>query len=185
MPVLIAAVALVGTLCVVDLLLTYGVVRRLREHTAVLSAFSGLTPVNPDPIAGRTVAEFAATDVAGTPVTRDTLVDDALVAFLSPGCRPCAEVRSAFVRHAAEWPGGRKGALAVVVGHPEETAAYDVTGLAEVARVVVEAPGTGGVCDAFGVTTYPTLCLVGGDGRVTAAGPTMEALLAAFRRGSV
>ena len=37
MPIVIAAVTIVGVLCVLDLLLTFGVIRRLREHTAMLA----------------------------------------------------------------------------------------------------------------------------------------------------
>ena len=38
MPILIAAVVVVGCLCLLDLLLTFGVIRRLREHTSMLTA---------------------------------------------------------------------------------------------------------------------------------------------------
>lgn len=41
MPFLVTAVVLVGLLCAVDLLLTFAVLRRLREHTEELGRLSG------------------------------------------------------------------------------------------------------------------------------------------------
>ena len=41
MPILIAAVVVVGGLCLLDLLLTFGVIRRLREHTSMLTGAGG------------------------------------------------------------------------------------------------------------------------------------------------
>jgi hypothetical protein len=68
MPVLIGAVVVVGVLCLIDLLLTFGVIRRLREHTAMLARFqpggdqvAGLT-------AGGTPEAFTATDNEGAVV---------------------------------------------------------------------------------------------------------------------
>lgn len=40
-PVLIAAVILAGAVCLTDLLLTFGAIRRLREHTVMLGEARG------------------------------------------------------------------------------------------------------------------------------------------------
>jgi len=41
MAILVAAIGLVGLLCLADLLLTFGVIRRLREHTEQLAGLRG------------------------------------------------------------------------------------------------------------------------------------------------
>ena len=201
MPVLVAAVVVLGLVSLVNLLLTLGVVRRLREHTSQLANIPGPTGAT-GPAIGSTVAAFATRTLDGEPITRDGLADQTLVAFFSPGCAPCEELRPAFVRHAATLPGGRERVLAVltapdgpgpdrapgqiqgqvqgqVQGHAEGQAqvhAEAVAELAAVARVVVEAPGAELVGAAFGVRRYPTLCVVGADGRVVASGPSLTAL---------
>jgi len=43
MAILSAAVVVVGLLCLTDLLLTFGVIRRLREHTEQLAGFRGVS----------------------------------------------------------------------------------------------------------------------------------------------
>jgi thiol-disulfide isomerase/thioredoxin len=165
MPYVIAALVLVGTVATADLLLTVGVVRRLRELGAEAAAAragggggeSALPPGTP-------VGEFAATDVDGRPVTRPGA---GLVGFLSPDCTPCKEQLPAFVRYATERP----DVLAVVVGAPAE-AANTVEALRPVATVVVEPP-EGPLQQAFGVVGYPTFVLVR-DGVMVTADHTLQ-----------
>jgi len=163
MAYLAAATALVGLLATVNLLLTVGVVRRLREHTTELAELrSGAAVGGGDIIAppGSPVGELVTSDVDGHPVT---LGDRALVGFFSPHCEPCRERLPEFVAHAAQRAGG---VLAVVAGSPEE-AAEAVDQLRPVATVVVE-PDQGPVQKAFRVTGFPAFALVE-DGVVTAS----------------
>jgi hypothetical protein len=148
---MVYAVALVGGLCVFNLVLTFGVIRRLRELTDVA------VPV------GQPVGEFAARATNGDTVSRDSAQ---LVGFFSPGCQPCEECIPQFVDDPTE----RK--LAVVVGEGGEAYAER---LALSAAVVVEPP-TGPVSQAFRVTSYPTLCLVGPRGVVLASGNSFQEL---------
>src|SRR5579863_5118363 len=62
MLVLTAAVIIVGILCLLDMLLTFGVIRRLREHSELLRTrqFGDETPVI-SLSAGQVPAEFAVT----------------------------------------------------------------------------------------------------------------------------
>ena len=51
MAILVAAIGLVGLLCLADLLLTFGVIRRLREHTEQLAGLRGQdAPVTRPPL---------------------------------------------------------------------------------------------------------------------------------------
>ena len=43
MAILGAAIVVMGLLCLIDLLLTFGVIRRLREHTEQLAGFIAWT----------------------------------------------------------------------------------------------------------------------------------------------
>ncbi|KAB2339802.1 TlpA family protein disulfide reductase [Actinomadura rudentiformis] len=172
MAFLVALVVLVGLLCVIDLLLTIGVIRRLREHTELLRVRN--EPPGGLPV-GSIVDEFAGADTDGRPVTRDSLPAGTLVAFLSSGCAPCEEMKPRFVEAAGM--DGEPQALAVVSGPGSRELAAQ---LSAVARVVVEDDTSGPVCAAFQVQAFPTLYRLGPGGRVTATGP--EALTPAGSR---
>ncbi|MFC7549034.1 TlpA disulfide reductase family protein [Plantactinospora sp. GCM10030261] len=178
MPYLAATVALVGLIAVVNLLLTIGVVRRLREQTTELADLRSRPPMGDAATtlpAGANVAPFEASAVDGRTVTLASLGERPLIGFLSPSCKPCAERLPGFVRHAAERPGGRDSVLAVIAGTPEASADY-IEQLSAVATVVVE-PDLGPVQQAFGVTGYPSFLLIR-DGEVDATdydlGPIVE-----------
>ena len=65
MAILVAAIGLVGLLCLADLLLTFGVIRRLREHTEQLAGLRGQdAPVTGLPY-GATPEPFTALTVSG------------------------------------------------------------------------------------------------------------------------
>ncbi|MEV5379825.1 hypothetical protein B7P34_12670 [Streptosporangium nondiastaticum] len=164
MPVLIAAVVLVGLLCTLDLILTLGVIKRLRDHTALLAkAAEGSPPGRPPVIkVGEEVGEFSAVSVDGEVLTRASLSGDTLVAFFSPSCGPCHEMLPKFAEYARTVPGGRKQVLAVVVGTPDR-AKGQVAGLTSVARVVVQDADLA-LTDAFQVFGFPTLLQVTTDG---------------------
>ena len=178
MAYLTTAVAIVGVLCLLDLVLTYGVIRRLREHARQLaSAPPARRPAQarPLPEPGTVIGRFATTSATGEPLTSDLFDDETLVGFFSPDCGPCKKLLPDFLIRAAQGPGGRSRALAVVVGDPEAATPL-VAALEPVAQVVIEA-GTGGmVSAAFDVTSYPSVFTVDGNRTVTASGRAMAAL---------
>ncbi|MFE0191450.1 TlpA family protein disulfide reductase [Streptomyces sp. NPDC058989] len=186
MAFLIAAVVFVGTLCTLDLVLTLGVIKRLREHSEQLSGASG--PGGRfdtlDPAVGEEVGEFATATVDGERLTHGMLAADTLVAFFAPGCRPCREKLPAFVDHARALPGGRAQVVAAVVGDPAESAAF-VAELSPVARVVVEEGPDAPLSAAFRARSYPTLLRVSPDAdgtvRVTANRMTLDRPVTAAR----
>lgn len=104
---------LVGALGTVDLLLTIGVIKRLREHTELLATMGA----PPAPALGihEEPGDFEVSDADGRVVRRDAL-GDAVVAFFSPTCKPCKATMPAFVEYARAFWGGRDQVLAVVVG---------------------------------------------------------------------
>lgn len=69
MPYLVAAVIIVAALCLLNLLLTFGVIRRLRRE-------EGCTPALEETLilpVGAKVPEFTAVTTAGDPVSRTNL----------------------------------------------------------------------------------------------------------------
>ncbi|MFI6318392.1 TlpA family protein disulfide reductase [Nonomuraea sp. NPDC050556] len=164
MAFLVAAVVLVGLVCLVDLLLTFGVIRRLREHTTTLEKLLR-TAATADPLAfalpqpGAVLTKAALTTTDGEPVafTRETGV-----AFFTSDCTECLIQLPDFVA----WAGGqpREQVLAVLAGggpHTDEL----VAGLSGVARIVVE-KDVGTLSATFGVSAFPSYCVVGADGRI-------------------
>jgi thiol-disulfide isomerase/thioredoxin len=156
----------VGLLGMFNLVLSFGLVRRLREHSGLLARVTA-GPGSAGLVAevGTRVAPFRVTAVDGALVDRDVLAGPTLVGFFAPGCGPCGELLPRFVAAARAMPGGRAAVVAVVVedGSP---AGYLVDPLAEVASVVLEERG-GVLGTAFGVDSYPVTCVVDAVGVVT------------------
>ena len=176
---LTAAVVVVAVLCALNLLLIFGVVRRLRVHGELLAQRPGGAP---DLIAGAgtAVGAFAASTIDGDPVGAEDLASGTLVGFFSPGCSACVTAVPRFVDAAASRGGEQHRTLAVVVGSQDGAAEY-VSSLSPTARVVVEQHGAE-IEKAFGVRGYPAFALVGDSGVLTVSGD-LERVVAAANPG--
>ncbi|WP_245642122.1 TlpA disulfide reductase family protein [Nonomuraea candida] len=173
---------LVGALCLLDLLLTLGVIRRLREHDAHLRSLlprGDRPPAGPPvPVArGERVGDFLATTVDGEPVSRDLLTGETLVAFFSPGCTTCKGKLPEFAAYVRDLPGGRDQVIAVVADERAEIGEMSRT-LAPLARVVVE-EFDGELSRAFGVDAFPAHFVVDGSGTLLATAPDLALLRSA------
>jgi hypothetical protein len=173
-PVLIVIVVLVALLCLLDLVLTLGVIRRLKEHTTQLEQLlQGAVGADPLPPVGATVGEFVAAATNGVTVSQDMLksVDalpvETLVAFFSPQCEPCREKLPGFLDHAGRWRNDQRRVVTVVTGPVEQ--ATEMADLTTPVGITVLDGNDGPVSRAFRVTATPGFCLVDGTGRVTAA----------------
>lgn len=163
MSLMVAALLLVAAVAVTNLVLTLGVVSRLREHTEQLAAAG---PPGPRELligAGERPGEFTAHTVAGESVSVRSLATPTLIGFFSPTCSACAEWIPRFVSAARALPGGPAQALAVVVSTADTAA--EVAELRQAAQVVVE-PLDGPIANAFRVRGFPALCRLGTDGTV-------------------
>ncbi|MBP2325032.1 thiol-disulfide isomerase/thioredoxin [Kibdelosporangium banguiense] len=177
MAILTAAVVLVGILCVIDLLLSFGIIRRLREQNEALQLVQQQQTAGLDDDialpAGSAVGAFAATTVGGTELTNvDIIGSPLLIGFFSPNCEPCKERMPQFIEYATRFNGR---VIAVASGSVEETTDM-VARLGEVGDVLVEPNEEAPVHKAFGAKGYPAMCLVGDDGVVQASGWEMAAL---------
>lgn len=171
-----AAIAVLFLLGAINLLLTLGVVRRLREYADVLSGMKSLVPSGGSRLlpVGESPGDFSTLTTDGETVSRSSLRDGSVVAFWGPHCQPCAAKLPALLELLASLPGGRQAALTVVQGGEAESAAL-VSRLRPVTRVVVE-PNAGPTASAFQARATPTLYVLDAEGRVRAAGHDPERL---------
>ncbi|HYQ61846.1 peroxiredoxin family protein [Actinophytocola sp.] len=179
MTVLVVAVMVLCFLCLFDLLLTLGVLRRLRDHEVRLERSAG----QPNPldnlasslVQGSRPGPFTATTTDGGVLALDDLLDGTVVAFMSPHCRPCVANLPNFVEHVSGLPDGRRRVVAVLTG--EEVEARSMADRLEpVAQVVIE-PFDGPMTKAFDVTALPVIFVVKSDGTVAATSYEIDQLL--------
>jgi hypothetical protein len=156
----IAALVFVGALCILNLVLSLGIIKRLRDQAEILNRDGSSNP----PVSvgmGDEIGEFTTLTLDAEPVDDASLRHgDTLVAFFSPSCRPCQEKLPKFVDFAPSFPGGRDKVLGVVVGEPEE-AADMLERLRPVARVVRESTTEKGeMSKAFDLQGFPAVLVV-------------------------
>jgi hypothetical protein len=172
MVVLIAAVIVVGVLCLLDLLLTFGVIRRLREHSEMLARNQagsvdviGLPP-------GQTPAPFTAIDSSGRAVRGPSGLS--VIAFFSTSCPICPKRAPVFVDYVRGHLVGRDEVLAVVVGDASQPPSY-LADLAVVGRVCTES-SDGPLERSFAVRGFPAFFVLDGAGTVVWSGYDPAAL---------
>lgn len=166
-----AAVVLFGSLTVVNLILTYGVIRRLREQGELLArgGGSGLMESSVRDV----VQPFSIIDTDGREISRDTLQDGTIVGFFAPGCPPCEDLLPRFIEGVRASGRPRGQVLAVLAGGKSQ---QDYAGrLAPVATVIVGEYAETMVA-AFGVRGFPVICRVGLDGSIEEIERDLKAL---------
>jgi hypothetical protein len=169
MAVLVTAVILVGFICLADLLLTFGVIRRLRQHAEQIDSFgqAGLTaPPVVGLAAGEAPAAFASVTLDGEPITGPAEIR--MAAFFSTTCSACPGQVAPFLDYVRSHQLPKDSMLAVVIGSPAEPPAY-LDDLRQVAQIVFE-DVEGAICQAFGVSGFPAFCVLDSDWAVVASG---------------
>ncbi|WP_166380872.1 TlpA family protein disulfide reductase [Catellatospora methionotrophica] len=166
-----------------DLVLTLGVIKRLRTHSELLADRGGShSDAAAEMMApkGSTVGGFSAVTLDGDAVALDLLEGPTLVGFFSPTCEPCKEQAPEFVKFAEAMPGGKARVIAVVVGDADLATEF-ARPMVDAAKVVVES-GNGPLAKAFQVDAFPAVGLVDEHGVVLDSSYRVERLtaLAAF-----
>lgn len=162
-----AAVAVLAAIVLLQLVVTFGLVQRIR----LIQETAQFEPADEETAVGRVVGEFRATDTEGRPVSdADFRTGAGLVGFFSSGCPTCAGIVD---RLAADPPAEPFVAFVADGLGPERTARL-VEPLSAFARIAVidtanHAP------DAFGVVAFPTLMRVQ-RGVVVAAGGKLRSV---------
>ena len=169
MSAIIAAVVVVGLLCLVDLLLTFGVIRRLREHTDLLRNRQTSIPWRPviGLAEGEAPAPFTVVSAAGATVTGPAGLR--LAGFFSVGCSVCPGQVAPFAEYARAHHLAKDQVLAILlVPDGGEPPPY-LHELAEVAQVTVQRPDAM-VAQAFKVAGFPAFCLLDANGAMVSSG---------------
>lgn len=164
----IAVVVVCIVLTLLNLVLTLGVIRRLRGHAERLDGLEGAEGWR-DPIMGpgNRPGPFSAVDVDGERIT-DADLAGGVVAFFSPDCGICREWLPRFA-DAATALGDRRRALAVIVASSatDPAAAEQVAALRDAATVVVE-DAKGPLATALRVAGFPAMVRLDEHGTVVA-----------------
>jgi hypothetical protein len=160
-----AAVAVVGALCLLDLVLTFGVIRRLREHTELLGR--GSVPDRPiiGLATGEPVAAFSARTLGGELLTGATGLR--VAGFFSSVCSVCPERVGPFTEYLAAHRIPRESVLSVVVA-PDGSLPPYADRLSEAGQVCA-ARYDSEVVRAFKVSGFPSFCLLDADGALVTA----------------
>jgi len=172
---LAAAVVLVGVLGLVNLVLSFGVIRRLRRHTELLSRQAAAS-TGPGPLmvsSGAVLPAFTATATDGGAVALNSFDARTLAGFFAPGCPACDERLPSFLEYAAAVADPAR-VLAVIVGKAADAEPLRRE-LSGVARVVLEEHGDA-LTTAFAVEGFPAFILFDPGGSVVASGLSMNEL---------
>jgi peroxiredoxin len=173
--VLEAVVLLLTIVVVGNLLLTWGMVRRLRNlQEQVGLAFgplqNGLAPGDPAP-------DFFAVTASGDRVTRDELVrSETVLAFFSPTCSACESHIPSVRQLAGLAPGSGPAVVAVVDGRVDESS--HLVDEMEGDVVMVFAPRSeNDLLEDYRVNAYPSYYVISPDGRITNSHMDLSQLL--------
>lgn len=165
MSFLAVAVATACVFCILNLLLTLGVIRRLREYSELLSM---LTP-SPLPVTGLADAEpvgaFAAVTVDGELLPGASGLR--VAAFFSSACSICPERVGPFVDYLTRNHVPRSEALSVVVSPDGDSPPY-LDRLARCSQVCREG-FEGEMARAFKIAGFPAFCLLDSEGELLVA----------------
>ncbi|WP_328329877.1 hypothetical protein OHA70_07255 [Kribbella sp. NBC_00382] len=162
MSVLSAAVVLVGLIGLLNLVLSFGIIRRLRAQATDQHAHSS----RPKPTIRPTTLEDGERVVAVDAVTIDgrtvelPFAGPSFVGFFSATCSSCKEQLIPFVVTAERQPAGVQ-VLAVVGGTDEEAAPYLaelLSGRSEV--LIVREQEDGPIQKAFGIMGFPAFTIL-------------------------
>ncbi|MEV8374238.1 hypothetical protein AB0P21_15960 [Kribbella sp. NPDC056861] len=166
MAVLSTAVVLIGLIALLNLVLTIGVIRRLRaqppadqhQHAGGLRPAVDVRPTTLEP--GERVPGIDAVTIDGIAVQLP-FEGRSLIGFFSPSCSTCREQLIPFVVTAERQPAGVR-VLAVVAGSDDDTAKAYVdellAGRSEV--LIVREDEDGPVQKAFGIKGFPAFAIV-------------------------
>ncbi len=177
MAFVIVLTILFGALSSFNIILTMGIVRRLREMNAkerTVTAPKGDMP-SVMRTEGEQVEAFEGVTVRNEPVSEQFLsVGPVLTGVFAYGCSSCHERIPEFISLIKSQGFDRDRVLVILVGkHADFTEELPL--LDPIATVIVEGR-QGPVARALGVKAYPALAVIGADGMVRTSGPGVESL---------
>jgi hypothetical protein len=167
--VLIAVIIVVGLVALVDLVLTYGLIRRVNSIQAQPHSIDhGLVP-----IAGHRIREFVAKATDNREITeREFEGLETFAVFVMVGCGPCHRVAEELSQMA---PPELPLLLFIASSQGKDDEAARIAAQVPFAAAVCVIESTGAVTEAFGVSGFPTVIRVG-DGIVRATGLSLDSV---------
>lgn len=173
--VLEAIVVLLAILVVGNMLLTWGMVRRLRSvQEQIDGAFS---PLENGLGLGDEAPDFVGQTLAGDTVTRDSIVhDETVLAFFSPSCDAC-EAHLPAVRQLAVHPNGTPTVVAVIDGVAAESGRL-IEGLHGDVQMLFASRVDNDLLKDYQVNVYPSYYVIGSDGRIAGSHTNVSEFLA-------
>jgi len=166
----LAVTGLVGLIGVLNLILIFGVISRVRMLQDAVQTGVLRDPALPAP--GDPVGAFQVTAQDGALLSDTTIADaEALVCFFTPGCQPCADLRAQLLRQPPALP-----FFAFIEGASDDPEVQNMTrSLAQLGRVALTRPDDL-VTRAFRPAGFPTVFRVA-NGSVAAAGHRLNQVL--------
>ena len=173
---LVAAVVLLAGVAVINLLLTIGVIGRLRDHAAALKSMQDSSPgfaLSP----GDQIPDFVAEDLDHRLVSRESIAGrEALMGFFSASCRACEIQLPEFLQAADAMRRQEAEVVAVVSGSGDEQASL-VEKLRQSVRVIPESE-YGPVTSTMEVRGFPVFYHWTPDGVLVSAAHDVRRLVA-------
>jgi hypothetical protein len=177
MPFVVSGIILVGVLCLLDMLMTFAVLRRLREHSARLAELPDFTMGGPAYAAkflDRPLPEFSAQAVDGREVSSRSLAGrSGLIAVLRAGCGPCQEQLPTLAQLA-----GEEGIIVIGVVTGSVADARGMVGQLTDTSLVVMGPDADALAKTLDADVFPTYLEVDEAGVVVRAETHLSALYA-------
>ena len=174
---LLVTVVLLSILCLLSLLLNFGVIRRLRALEGRIDQLAAGSP-DAGPArqlyldAGGSVPEVSFTDVTGRVHSTSTL-GPAVYGFFSPQCSSCHERLPEFLAYA----GQQSGSVVSVIVRDGGDTEHLIQVLGEVGMVVVEDVDDP-LTAAFQISAFPVFAIVDSGGIVRSSGYTLPQTVA-------
>jgi hypothetical protein len=167
--VLIATIIIVGLIALVDLVLTYGLIRRVNSIQAESRSIdNGLVPA-----VGHRIGDFVAETTDDREITeREFQSPDTFAVFVMVGCGPCHRLAEELSRMA---PPESPLLLFIASSQGAEEEAARIAAKVPFAAAVCVIDSTGDVTEAFGVSGFPTVIRVG-EGIVRATGLSLDSV---------
>lgn len=162
-----AVMAVVGPVSLLNLILAFAIVRRLRiieenqgSHSS--NSLPGVLPV------GSKAPSFAAATTTGETIESTGLSGKmVLIGFFSGTCAPCRDHLPEFTKLADSVAGPGYASIAVVRG--DDDAVADLMELVGTSVTVIREPEGGPVGEAFTIKTYPSMYLINDAGTIVSA----------------